>query len=104
MSGDMPAIQAIPASLLMVAQGAVAQDFLGKVPGMHGVAMGSLDGKPAIMLTGMTPRPPVSHRIPERLVITIQGEKYAVPLVWIQTNDVKPGAIVPNGMETTDAR
>lgn len=92
---DLPPIPPLPLQHHAVAQAAVAKDFLGKVPGLHGVALGFVGDAPAVYLTANTNRPPESHRIPSRLLITIDGVKYAVPLAWLKTKPHAPGALVP---------
>ncbi len=86
----------IPMGLLGIAQARITKDYLGHVPGLHGVALGVIAGQPAIILLATTPRPPTSHRIPERLCLRIEGELYAAPIGWLQAGKMAPTNVVPD--------
>lgn len=94
MSGDKQLDADIPPHRLPIAVARVAKDYLGNVPGLHGVAPAYYDGKPAIGLLANTDRPPASHRIPQHLIITVQGVNYRAPLVWLKVPPHHKGAVV----------
>ncbi len=70
---------------MQIALARAAQDFLGKVVGIHGVAAAYHDGQPAVALLGVTPAPPPLPPIPGRLTVIVDGVPHAFSLVWIQT-------------------
>ena len=90
MSGD----REITPHLLPIAVARFAKDYLGRVPGLHGVAPAYYEGKPAVGLLANTDRPPTSHRIPQRLTITVDGENYVAPLVWLNVPPHRKGTVI----------
>lgn len=86
----------ITMGLLPIAQARITKDYLGHVPGLHGVGLGTIAGEPAVILLATTPRPPTTYRIPERLCIRIEGEMYAAPIGWLQTGKMSPTNVVPD--------